>query len=75
MDNVATLIYDTSMRLTAQNPEHHAEIRQGLYEQLGLPFCKQLALYTNVLGPASSGKLECSNQIKKAVDLALKELF
>ncbi|MGR5066489.1 PAS factor family protein [Photobacterium sp. DNB22_13_2] len=73
MNTNTTLISDTLKRLVAQAPEQHAQIRQALYEQLSLPFCKQLALYVNVLGPVSSGKLEGHN-IEKAVDLALEVL-
>lgn len=32
-----TLIYDTLVNLANQEPEHHAKIRQNLYEQLDLP--------------------------------------
>ncbi|MEK6215493.1 MAG: PAS factor family protein, partial [Vibrio fluvialis] len=53
-----TLIYETLISLASQEPEQHAQIRQNLYEQLDLPFDKQLALYSCALGPASSGKLE-----------------
>ncbi|NAX29110.1 secretion protein, partial [Vibrio sp. V37_P2S8PM304] len=65
-----TLIYETLIRLTSQEPEQHAQIRQNLYEQLDLPFDKQLALYACALGPASSGKLESSQSINNAVDSA-----
>ncbi|MEF1336558.1 PAS factor family protein, partial [Vibrio rotiferianus] len=54
------LIYDTLVSLANQEPEQHARIRQQLYDQLDLPFDKQLALYACALGPASSGKLESS---------------
>ncbi|WP_295891773.1 PAS factor family protein [uncultured Vibrio sp.] len=74
MDSLASLVYDSSMRLFENSPEHHAQIRQGLYEQLNLPFGKQLTLYSNLLGPICSGKLECPELIKKAVDIAIKEL-
>ncbi|WP_241571551.1 PAS factor family protein [Vibrio parahaemolyticus] len=69
-----TLIYDTLISLTSQEPEQHARIRQNLYEQLDLPFDKQLALYSCALGPASSGKLESSQGINNAVDCAVKLL-
>lgn len=45
-----TLIYDTLISLASQEPEQHARIRQNLYEQLDLPFDKQLALYSCALG-------------------------
>ncbi len=44
-----TLIFDTLVNLANQEPEHHAKIRQNLYEQLDLPFDKQLALYACAL--------------------------
>lgn len=74
MDCLANLVFDSSIRLSENTPEHHAQIRQELYQQLDLPFSKQLTLYTNVLGPVSSGKLECPEQIKKAVNCAVKDL-
>ncbi|MCL9774143.1 PAS factor family protein [Vibrio methylphosphonaticus] len=74
MNTTTTLIYDTLTRLADHAPEQHAEIRQALYEHLGLPFSKQLALYANVLGPVSSGKLEGSHHIDKAVELAIELL-
>ncbi|ELJ8502019.1 TPA: secretion protein, partial [Vibrio cholerae] len=45
---------------------------QLLYEQLDLSFEKQLALYSCVLGPASSGKLENSRDFTKAIDSAIR---
>ncbi|MBY8317874.1 PAS factor family protein [Vibrio fluvialis] len=69
-----TLIYETLISLASQEPEQHAQIRQNLYEQLDLPFDKQLALYSCALGPASSGKLESSEGIHNAVDCAVKLL-
>ncbi|MBE3920085.1 secretion protein [Vibrio parahaemolyticus] len=69
-----TLIYDTLISLASQEPEQHARIRQNLYEQLDLPFDKQLALYSCALGPASSGKLESGQGINNAVDCAVKLL-
>ncbi|RJX72964.1 secretion protein [Vibrio sinensis] len=62
------LIYETLVNLANQDPEQHATIRQNLYEQLDLPFDKQLALYAGALGPASSGKLESHEAISNAVD-------
>ncbi|GAJ76484.1 PAS factor [Vibrio sp. JCM 18905] len=44
-----TLIYETLISLANQEPEQHARIRQNLYEQLDLPFDKQLALYSCAL--------------------------
>ncbi|APP04348.1 MULTISPECIES: PAS factor family protein [Vibrio] len=69
-----TLIFDTLVNLANQEPEHHAKIRQNLYEQLDLPFDKQLALYACALGPASSGKLESREGIDNAVDSAIRLL-
>ncbi len=74
MDNTTSLIYDTLVDLTQNEPEYHAQIRQKLYDQLNLPFEKQIALYTNILAPASSGKLEKRADIDSAVDLAAKVL-
>ncbi|MCA0936282.1 PAS factor family protein [Vibrio alginolyticus] len=74
MDNTTSLIYDTLVDLTQNEPECHAQIRQKLYDQLNLPFEKQIALYTNILAPASSGKLENRADIDSAVDLAAKVL-
>ncbi len=68
------LIYETLVNLTNQAPEQHATIRQNLYEQLDLPFNKQLALYAGALGPASSGKLENHEAINNAVDGAIQLL-
>ncbi|TXY19034.1 secretion protein [Vibrio cholerae] len=58
----------------SQSPKYaqHAETRQLLYEQLDLSFEKQLALYSCVLGPASSGKLENSRDFTKAIDSAIR---
>ncbi|MCG3761047.1 PAS factor family protein [Vibrio cincinnatiensis] len=69
-----TLIYDTVINLANQAPEQHAETRQQLYNRLALPFEKQLALYSCVLGPASSGKLESPHSINYAVDRAIELL-
>jgi hypothetical protein len=74
MNTTTTLVYDTLKSLAAHAPEQHAEIRQRLYEQLSLPFNKQLSLYANVLGPISSGKLAGCDNIDKAVELALDVL-
>ncbi|ASI97125.1 MULTISPECIES: PAS factor family protein [Vibrio] len=68
------LIYDTLVSLANQEPEQHARIRQQLYDQLDLPFDKQLALYACALGPASSGKLESSQVINNVVDSAVRLL-
>ncbi len=74
MDNTTSLIYDTLVDLTQNEPKCHAQIRQKLYDQLSLPFEKQVALYNQVLAPASSGKLEDSAGIDLALDLATKVL-
>ncbi len=74
MNTTTTLVYDTLKSLATHAPEQHAEIRQRLYEQLSLPFNKQLSLYANVLGPISSGKLAGCANIDKAVELALDVL-
>ena len=68
------LIYDTLVSLANQEPEQHARIRQQLYDQLDLPFDKQLALYACALGPASSVKLESSQVINNVVDSAVRLL-
>ncbi|MGR4990575.1 PAS factor family protein [Vibrio rotiferianus] len=68
------LIYDTLVSLANHEPEQHAKIRQNLYDQLDLPFDKQLALYACALGPASSGKLESNQVINNVVDSAVKLL-
>ncbi|MBR9876380.1 PAS factor family protein [Vibrio sp. J1-1] len=68
------LIYDTLVSLTSQEPEQHAKIRQDLYEQLDLPFDKQLILYTCALGPASSGKLDNSEALNNTVESVIKLL-
>lgn len=74
MNATTTLIYDTLKGLSVHTPEQHAQIRQALYEQLSLPFNKQLTLYASVLGPFSSGKLSGGESIDKAVSLALEVL-
>ncbi|END5392296.1 PAS factor family protein [Vibrio vulnificus] len=68
------LIYETLVNLANQDPEQHAAIRQNLYEQLDLPFDKQLVLYAGALGPASSGKLENREAISNAVDSVVQLL-
>lgn len=68
------LIYDTVIELANQEPEQHTEIRQKLYNQLSLPFEKQLVLYAYALGPASSGKLENRQSIDAAVDKVIELL-
>ncbi|BDR13480.1 MULTISPECIES: PAS factor family protein [Vibrio] len=68
------LIYDTLVSLASQEPEQHAKIRQDLYEQLDLPFDKQLILYTCALGPASSGKLDNSEALNNTVESVIKLL-
>ncbi len=68
------LIYDTLLSLASQEPEQHAQIRQSLYEQLDLPFDKQLVLYNCALGPASSGKLGNSEVLNKAAEAVVKLL-
>ncbi len=65
------LIYETLVSLANQDPEQHAKIRQNLYEQLDLPFDKQLALYARALGLASSGKLETEQAMSNAVESAM----
>ncbi len=74
MDTTTSLIYDTLLDLTQQEPKCHAQIRQKLYDQLNLPFEKQIALYTHILAPASSGKFEDSSDIDSALDRAVKVL-
>lgn len=68
------LIYETLVSLSNQNPEQHSRIRQSLYEQLDLPFDKQLDLYAAALGPASSGKLENEQAMNSAVESAIRLL-
>ncbi|WP_162046540.1 PAS factor family protein [Vibrio taketomensis] len=74
MKSTTTLIHDTLLDLTTHAPQHHAAIRQSLYDQLDLPFEKQLVLYSCALAPASSGKLEGSQDINRAVDSVMKLL-
>ncbi|WP_165311478.1 PAS factor family protein [Vibrio ziniensis] len=73
MKVTTNLIQSTIQQLINQEPEQHAQIRQNLYDHLALSFDKQLALYSNVLGPASSGKIETHN-ISNAVNTAIKLL-
>ncbi|MDV6250924.1 PAS factor family protein [Vibrio sp. EA2] len=68
------IIYDTLVSLASQEPEQHAKIRQDLYEQLDLPFDKQLVLYTCALGPASSGKLDNREALNNTVESVVKLL-
>lgn len=68
------LIYDTLVSLANQEPEQHAQIRQHLYEQLDLPFKKQLVLYTCALGPAGSGKLDNDEALNNTVEAVIKLL-
>ncbi len=63
-----TLIYEALESLTNQAPEKHAKIRQSLYEQLDLPFEQQLTLYSQALGPASSGILESVQAMNNAAE-------
>lgn len=74
MNTIATLIYDTLIDLSNNAPEQHAEIRQNLYDQLDLPLNKQRDLYSNALGPASSGKLETSSDFDNALNIAVRAL-
>lgn len=68
------LIYDTLVSLANQDPEQHAKIRQDLYDQLDLPFDKQLALYAGALGPASAGKLQSNQALNNAVEQVVQLL-
>ena len=74
MDNIANLIYDTLIDLSNNAPEHHAKIRQNLYDQLDLPLNKQRDLYSNALGPASSGLLESNADVNNTLNIAIKAL-
>ncbi|AXT72978.1 PAS factor family protein [Vibrio natriegens] len=73
MEQTRDIIYSTLQNLIENAPEQHARIRQTLYEQLKLPFEKQLALYNNILGPVSAGRLGSDN-LRQTVDLALEVL-
>lgn len=72
MNNTSTLIYDTLVSLASLEPEQHAEIRQNLYDELGLTSDQQFALYSCALGPASSGKIQDKQSFSEAVSSALK---
>nr|WP_017051665.1 PAS factor family protein [Vibrio sp. 03-59-1] len=74
MNTISTLIYDTLIDLSNNEPEQHAEIRQNLYNQLDLPLDKQRTLYSNALGPASSGKLEKRADFDNALNVAIRAL-
>lgn len=74
MNNIANLIYDTLVDLSNNAPEQHAKIRQNLYDQLDLPLNKQRDLYSNALGPASSGMLENNSDFNNTVNIAIKAL-
>ncbi len=67
-----TIIYEALVSLANQAPENHAKIRQSLYEQLDLPFDKQLDLYSHALGPASSGMLDSVQAMNNAADSVVK---
>ncbi|WP_332421073.1 PAS factor family protein [Vibrio metschnikovii] len=68
------LIYETLIKLASKDPEQHAQIRQNLYDHFGLPFEKQLTLYSQALGPAGSGKLENEQAMSNAVENVIKLL-
>jgi hypothetical protein len=68
------LIYETLVSLSNQDPEQHAQIRQSLYDQLGLPLDKQLTLYSEALGPASSGKLADNQAMNNAAENVIQLL-
>ena len=74
MNNIANLIYDTLVDLSNNAPEQHAKIRQNLYDQLDLPLNKQRDLYSNALGPASSGLLESNADVNNTLNIAIKAL-
>lgn len=74
MSNVANLIYDTLIELSNNEPERHSEICQNLYNQLDLPLNKQLSLYSNALGPASSGMLENNADLNNSLNIAIRAL-
>ncbi|MEC6813621.1 PAS factor family protein [Photobacterium toruni] len=74
MNNVANLIYDTLIDLSNNAPERHSEICQNLYNQLDLPLDKQLSLYSNALGPASSGMLENHADFNNTLNIAVRAL-
>ncbi|OCH23949.1 PAS factor family protein [Aliivibrio sp. 1S128] len=74
--DATSLIYSTLTSLANAKPNQHAQIRQKLYDKLDLPFDKKFALYSNVLGPVSAGRLEnlddamtrASNILKKNIN-------
>ncbi|PSU73348.1 secretion protein [Photobacterium phosphoreum] len=68
------LIYNTLVDLSNNAPEQHAKIRQNLYNQLDLPLNKQRSLYSNALGPASSGMLENNADFHNTLSIAVKAL-
>ncbi|MCD9541867.1 secretion protein [Photobacterium carnosum] len=74
MNNVTSLIYDTLIDLSKNAPEQHSEICQNLYNQLDLPLDKQLSLYSNALGPASSGILENNADFNNTLNIAIRGL-
>lgn len=59
--DTTSLINDTLSHLAKAEPTQCAQIRQRLYDELNLPFDKKFALYSNVLGPVSAGKLDNLN--------------
>ncbi|MGR5118910.1 PAS factor family protein [Vibrio astriarenae] len=72
MPPITTLMYDTLKNLSDHEHRDHAEIRQTLYDRLELSREQQLALYSNVLGPASAGHYENPQDIDNAVSAAIK---
>ena len=74
MNQIENLIYDTLIDLSNNAPEQHAQIRQNLYDQLDLPLDKQRSLYSNALGPASSGILENKADFYNTLNIAVKAL-
>ncbi len=74
MNQIENLIYDTLIDLSNNAPEQHAQIRQNLYDQLDLPLNKQRSLYSNALGPASSGILENNADFHNTLSIAIKAL-
>ena len=63
----STLIYNTLEGLSNAEPQEFAQIRQDLYNRLGLTFEQQTALYTSVLGPAGAGKItDINNAVESA---------
>ena len=74
MNQIENLIYNTLIDLSNNAPEQHAQIRQNLYNQLDLPLNKQRSLYSNALGPASSGILENNADFHNTLNIAIKAL-